>query len=265
MFIYFNYTKQKTSKKPIGRFYFYDQEFSHLILNSSSKVSEVYNFKNCTKELTTPPRILCTVFTHQKSLYSKALAVNQTWGPSCDTLLFVVTDQYASLKRKPKLRYAFLKNLDEDYRTLTIKTIKAILYVYRYHKNDYDWMLKADDDTYVIVDNLRIFLQQKCTDEPYTYGYRFENNAINSGGAGYVLNSRTVNTFVHAYFTNKTFCKHELLGFEDVDMANCLRELGVTPGDSRDSSGLERFHSHNIKEDREEAKSKNQATFLYFG
>jgi hypothetical protein len=260
-YLYLLKSKQTPERKSNRKFYFYDNTFAHLISNSSLKVSDFINFKNCTLRNATKnsrPRILCTVFTHEKNLNTKALAVNRTWGTACDTLLFVTSDHCQNLNNKPKLNYAFLRNFTENYSKLTIKTIKAILYVYANHKMDYDWMLKADDDTFVIVDNLRKLLREKCTDEPHNYGYRFENDTINSGGAGYVLNSHTVNSFVHAYYTNETFCKHDLWGLEDVDIAWCLRQIGVTPGDSRDSSGLERFHSNTHDFKKHEAKSKNQ-------
>ena len=45
-------------------------------------------------------------------------------------------------------------------------------YVYK-HYNDYDFYLKADDDTFVFVDNLRKFLSDKNRTSPVTYGWDF--------------------------------------------------------------------------------------------
>ena len=51
--------------------------------------------------------------------------------------------------------------------------------------NDYDWYLKADDDTYIFMDNLRDFLKTKNSSSPVTFGYDFKTDVpygYHSGG-----------------------------------------------------------------------------------
>ena len=58
--------------------------------------------------------------------------------------------------------------------------------------NNYDWYLKADDDTFIFMENLRYFLKDKHPEEPVTYGYDFKvivEHGYHSGGAGYLLSN----------------------------------------------------------------------------
>ena len=50
----------------------------------------------------------------------------------------------------------------------------AFDYVYQHYYNDFEWFMKADDDTYVIMENLRYFLSNEDTNEPIYFGHWFK-------------------------------------------------------------------------------------------
>ena len=48
-------------------------------------------------------------------------------------------------------------------------------YVYENFLNEFDWFLYVNDETYVIVENLRYFLADKCSNEKNVYGFFGDN------------------------------------------------------------------------------------------
>ncbi len=68
------------------------------------------------------------------------------------------------------------------------KTNEAFKWVYNHNFEDADWFLKADDDTYVIVENLRLLLSKHDPKDAIYFGCNFKKRYFKqgymSGGAG---------------------------------------------------------------------------------
>lgn len=108
---------------------------------------------------------------------------------------------------------------------LWAKTKEAFKYIYKNHLNDFDWFLKADDDTYVIVENLRYMLYGHSTETPIYFGCRFNkyvDQGYMSGGAGYVLSRSAVRKLVEVALPNGTICYPYNGGEEDVELGRLL-------------------------------------------
>lgn len=70
-------------------------------------------------------------------------------------------------------------------------------------------------------------------------------NAFNSGGAGYILDKKALQVLGSHLDDQKCF-PHQVGFWEDVNVANCLKVSGgITPYDTRDRLERERFHPFN--------------------
>jgi glycoprotein-N-acetylgalactosamine 3-beta-galactosyltransferase len=116
----------------------------------------------------------------------------------------------------------------------------------------------------VVVENLRYMLYQYSPSQPIYFGCKFKpfvkqvsdaqlsrNGFIlinylqikgyMSGGAGYVLSKQALIRFVEEGIPDKTKCRQDADGAEDVEIGKCLEKVNVIAGDSRDSNGRGKF------------------------
>ena len=161
--------------------------------------------------------------------------MKNTWGKRCNILLFVSSVQNDSF---PTIGL----KISEGRGHLTAKTMLAFRHIYKKYFDKADWFMKADDDTYVIVENLRYFLSEESPDDPVYFGRHIVNFLVKqgytSGGAGYVLSKEALTRFAES---NKSICNHDG-GAEDAELGRCLQHLGVRVGNSTDGLGRSRFH-----------------------
>lgn len=180
-------------------------------------------------------RVLCWVMTGPYNLQSRARHVRATWTRHCNVVVFMSSVEDAGF---PTVGLGTKEGRDQLY----WKTIRAFHYVHEHHAGDADWFLKADDDTYVVVDNLRWILSNHTSDEPIYFGKRFKpytRQGYMSGGAGYVLSKEALRRFVEGFRTKA--CTHTT-PVEDLALGQCLEKMGVKAGDSRDTLRRETFH-----------------------
>ncbi|KAK7129020.1 hypothetical protein R3I94_017292 [Phoxinus phoxinus] len=186
-------------------------------------------------ELFKKVRILCWVMTGPSNLQSKARHVKATWSRHCNVVLFMSSEEDRSF---PTVGLGTGEGRDQLY----WKTIRAFHYALKNHVDEADWFLKADDDTFVVVDNLRWILSNYTAEQPIYFGKRFKPYAKQgymSGGAGYVLSKEALKRFVEGF--NTKVCTHTT-PVEDLAMGQCLEKMGVVAGDSRDTLHRETFH-----------------------
>ncbi|SPP82411.1 glycoprotein-N-acetylgalactosamine 3-beta-galactosyltransferase 1 [Drosophila guanche] len=186
-----------------------------------------------TATATTTPldtRILCMVLTCPENVQSLARHVHATWGKRCSRLVFVSSESYEPL--------GVVQVVDASgggYEDLWNKTREGFRHVWQEYGQDYDWYLKADDDTYVIMENMQYLLSAYDPTSPVYLGYKMTryNVSYMSGGASYVLSREALHRFMAQAYDSEVVCPQpKRRSIEDFYMGICLQNVGVHLVDS---------------------------------
>lgn len=190
-------------------------------------------------------RILCLILTTEANLHTRARAVNATWARRCNSHYFVLQTRYEKDD-------VIMTPYNDTRNNLIYKVRHAMIHAYTNLMGTFDWVLKADDDTYVILENLRFLLSNYDKDKPGYLGYHFnmyvENHGYMSGGAGYVMSVAALRQMVDSGLNNdacaltKTYLIAEVS--EDFEIGKCLKIAGVPILSSMDVLGRETFHPY---------------------
>ncbi|XP_041355835.1 glycoprotein-N-acetylgalactosamine 3-beta-galactosyltransferase 1-like [Gigantopelta aegis] len=186
-------------------------------------------------------KVACFITSMQNHLENKLRAVNQTWGRRCDKTLYVMTTNMTGADILPV-------EIEDDRQTLTEKTRVAFTHLYNKYLNQFDFFLKADDDTYIIVENLKYLLSHYNASQPIYMGDLFIQYAPNgymSGGASYVLSREALKRLVQNGYKVPGRCRLEG-GDEDLETGRCLYKADVLSYSPVDRHGRKAFHAVNV-------------------
>ena len=199
--------------------------------------------------------------------------IASTYAPGCDKLVWVVDEasdapeSYAnheffavSLKR---VQNATHRNIWEKVHSMYAKVYNEKL------TDEFDWFIKADDDSFIFTENMKGFLQYYDPNFPHYLGHtirsRWKNeNIVFNSGSCYVLSKASIKkigpylshlpTLDHK--TGRSHCIDRVGAGEDPTTAICLAGLGIRAGNTLDHEMRERFtifkpedHERIIRED----------------
>jgi glycoprotein-N-acetylgalactosamine 3-beta-galactosyltransferase len=225
------------------------------VVNQNNKKSCLYDIieTNCNYG-ENGPKILCAIYTHSIVHKTTLPPVHNTWAKRCDKVIYMTGPKLPNQDDDPEMPFVYL-NITDDYQRITLKTLKTMEYIYDNLMNDFDWLVRANDDTFIIMEHLRLFLANKCADEKVIYGkllrhFRYKlkyTNGNNSagfvqGGSGFLISRESLRLFVSSMkLTGDKFCEMFDGSKEDQEISDCFRKLNIYPGETRDSLLRQRF------------------------
>jgi glycoprotein-N-acetylgalactosamine 3-beta-galactosyltransferase len=201
-------------------------------------------------------KIFCLVYTISPN-HAGLHRIRETWGPKCDGFMV------GSNQTDRSLGTVYIPHEGEEaYNNIWQKVRSMWAYIYDNYYEKYDWFHIGGDDLYLIVENLRLYLESEeirtasnggiylpdgteTMQTPLFLGRRFAyqgdmNDIFNSGGSGYTLNKAALKSIVVEGLP-KIF-PHAHTFSEDTMIARVLRQgFGVYPYETKDETGGERY------------------------
>ncbi|KAM8708545.1 hypothetical protein ACLKA7_015512 [Drosophila subpalustris] len=203
--------------------------------------------RDAAKRTETPPppvassRIFCIISTYGYRHGSTAVHVKRTWAKHCDQFLVVSDDSHEELEP------AVFLNLNDKWQRLRAQ----LEYVYKYHFDEGDWFLYANDDNFVVIENLRHMLLSHKPEELIYFGCKLRsltNQVYMYDRSSMVFSSATLRNFVLQAMPNETLCSSKPMeNAATEELGRCLSNIDVQAGDSRDYRGHHRFLPFEIR------------------
>uniref|UniRef100_A0A0K0EYZ6 N-acetylgalactosaminide beta-1,3-galactosyltransferase n=1 Tax=Strongyloides venezuelensis TaxID=75913 RepID=A0A0K0EYZ6_STRVS len=224
IFLLLNYVYCGRKKNSINQ-----SQYEKLFNNSFD--DSVFNEINL--EMAKRVKIFCVILT-SKVNRERAILQKKTWVKRCDNHIFGSGEESKDIP-------TFKAYHDDGYSFSFGKMKNTLRHVWRKYGDKYDWYIKADDDTYVIMENLRAFLLNEDPSKHGYHGFRMtvggksNSHAYNSGGAGYVMSRRSVKELVEKGFGDSKYCRQTDKAFDDREVGSCLEKLGAILSKSLDS------------------------------
>ncbi len=205
-------------------------------------------------------KILCMVYTvHFPPKYENhnLRAQAETWGGQCDGFIAAsnFTDHGIGSINLPHIG-------PETYGNMWQKVRSMWAYAYDHYRDEFDFFHICGDDVYVVVDNLRAYLDgpevtqlenghcdhfyRQCTWTPdrgprplYFGASLLWKGVVPAGGPGYTLNRAALDILVEDLLP--TFCHNSTDSREDVFVGSAFAGAGIYLSRTVDASGGERY------------------------
>lgn len=179
-------------------------------------------------------RILCLVTTYANH-QSKAKSIQETWGSRCNKIIFV------SPKSIDFLEVLTIPGAKEGRSNVWHGIRESLKHIYEKYSNKFDYVVKTDDNTYVIMENLRYLLERESPDELKVYGFKYKDEGLTYLSSIQIMSREVVKKFVEKALPDGEICKDGEVWDFDKELGKCLINIGVEFGETLDFEGKERI------------------------
>uniref|UniRef100_A0A0N4ZQ99 N-acetylgalactosaminide beta-1,3-galactosyltransferase n=1 Tax=Parastrongyloides trichosuri TaxID=131310 RepID=A0A0N4ZQ99_PARTI len=197
------------------------------------------------KKLPLKGDIYCFVMTTKRYHEDRMIAINNTWIRRCDHGV-IYTDSNNIDKNVPFID--LFKNLPKEFNHPFWRTIIALQYSFTKISNKFNWYLKTEDDTFIIIEHLKKLLKKYDYNKGYYMEFYNEDLIKNTKdtGTSYVFSKRAMELFSKKLFKNNTLCPYNNNEREGISV--CMRSIGIEKLSlSRDNKGRERFKDWDVE------------------
>lgn len=178
-------------------------------------------------------KVLCIILVKNNK---NIVAIENTWGKNCNNIKFI----YLKNKLNKMLPIKRTKEQSTWYKLCSSLNELEL--------NDFKWFLIINDDTFVVMENLRYLLAPLNPNQTHYIGHtvKFWNTLYNQAQAGYVLSYASLEILRKNLKNNCSTLNHVYWNKEDFYLGKYLNNFNITPQDTRDLNGLARFLPYNL-------------------
>ncbi|KAI6174384.1 hypothetical protein M3Y98_01184200 [Aphelenchoides besseyi] len=191
------------------------------------------------------PTIFCVIHTTASAHETRLSTILRTWAQKCDDKL-IFTD--APVLNAPNVSHVYFPVMAT--RSHSWEKIRRIFrFLHEKLEDRYDWVLRADDDSFVHMENARRLAAEYDPEKPLVLGYRwgfFAPRGYVDGGV-YMVSRAGVRVF-NEIMTNDKICPDFHRAEEDQELGKCMAKVGIYPTYTRDAQGKDRFHHFHVDE-----------------
>lgn len=208
-------------------------------------------------------RVLCIVKTSSRGLKARGALITNLWGKRCNKLLFYGKNLGEIWKTAENfneyqeyLLFSFFKPKDTNLENVIslsegedFANLRDVLKrIYLYNFDEFDWILRVQDDSYIVVENLKHLLNQYDWDWPMMVGQRFLEEVCSrfhklfvtssSSSQDYIVGNYAFSKAAFVILIEKAFTNHEICpvdGFNsDVLLSRCMQHVDIFQIDAFD-------------------------------